>query len=106
MKMYQKLDDIVFENRNKIYGAYRLRSEYHGTLNRSLLITLGAFGLFTGGVPLLRKAPVPLPPADAGRITITEIDVTPLVKTTPALAIKSLLPPAPPKPGSHTTHHT
>jgi protein TonB len=31
-------DDIVFENRNKEYGAYRLRKKYHRTLLMALLV--------------------------------------------------------------------
>ena len=51
-------DDIVFENRNKSYGAYQLRNGYNATLNKSLLITLGAFGLFAGLAIAFRQAPV------------------------------------------------
>ena len=31
--------DIVFENKNKAYGAYELRRHYHRRLNQSLLVT-------------------------------------------------------------------
>lgn len=34
------LKEIIFENRNKLYGAYQLRSNYNRTLNRSMLIAL------------------------------------------------------------------
>ncbi len=37
------LDDIVFENRNKSYGAYPLRQEYRGVINRSTLIGAAIF---------------------------------------------------------------
>lgn len=39
------LDDIVFENRNKAYGAYELRTNYTTNINRALLIGVGFFGL-------------------------------------------------------------
>lgn len=39
------LDDIVFENRNKAYGAYELRTHYTTNINRALLIGIGFFGL-------------------------------------------------------------
>ena len=39
------LDDIVFENRNKAYGAYELRTHYTTNINRALLIGVGCFGL-------------------------------------------------------------
>ncbi len=34
------LDDIIFEKRNKAFGAYELRTNYHGRLNKSLAITV------------------------------------------------------------------
>ncbi|MER0440331.1 TonB family protein [Emticicia sp. W12TSBA100-4] len=39
------LDDIVFEHRNKAYGAYELRTHYTTNINRALLIGIGFFGL-------------------------------------------------------------
>nr|WP_299417562.1 energy transducer TonB [uncultured Emticicia sp.] len=37
------LDDILFENRNKAYGAYELRTHYITNINRALLIGVGCF---------------------------------------------------------------
>ena len=34
------LDEIVFEHRNKEYGAYDLRSSYRRILTRSMIIEL------------------------------------------------------------------
>ncbi|AFK04262.1 TonB family protein [Emticicia oligotrophica DSM 17448] len=39
------LDDIVFEQRNKDYGAYEIRTNYSQNLNRALFIGVGCFGL-------------------------------------------------------------
>lgn len=36
---HNNLDELVFENRNKAYGAYILRSDYNKNLKRSFLIT-------------------------------------------------------------------
>ena len=36
---HNNLDELVFENRNKAYGAYVLRSNYNKNLKRSFLIT-------------------------------------------------------------------
>jgi len=41
--------DILFEYRNKTYGAYILRRDYVKTLTRSLLITLGVLLVIFGG---------------------------------------------------------
>jgi protein TonB len=37
------LDDIVFEHRNKAYGAYEIRTHYTTNINRALLIGIGCF---------------------------------------------------------------
>ena len=37
------LDDMVFENRNKAYGAYDLRKTYKKTVNRSMIIGANCF---------------------------------------------------------------
>lgn len=39
--MQAELIDILFENRNKQYGAYRLRRQYNGRLLRALCISVG-----------------------------------------------------------------
>ncbi len=39
------LDEIIFEHRNKSYGAYELRTHYTTNINRALLIGIGFFGL-------------------------------------------------------------
>ena len=41
--MYQDLDDIVFEDRHKAYGAYALRKHYDHTLTKALLIGVSVF---------------------------------------------------------------
>lgn len=47
-------NEIVFENRNKAYGAYELRKNYHQTLLRALAITsVTVVGLFV--LPTLTK---------------------------------------------------
>jgi protein TonB len=38
-----KQDDIIFENRNKAYGAYFLRKGYNNFLSKSLIITITSF---------------------------------------------------------------
>jgi protein TonB len=44
----ESLDEIVFENRNKVYGAYQIRKQYKKELNRSLFIVLFMFSLSIG----------------------------------------------------------
>ena len=35
------LDDIVFENRNKEYGAYSIRKHYSERVNRAAVLAVG-----------------------------------------------------------------
>jgi periplasmic protein TonB len=39
------LEDIIFQNRNKSYGAYSLRTDYQNVIKKSLLIGISIFGL-------------------------------------------------------------
>ena len=43
LAMNESLNDIVFENRNKLYGAYALRREYGGNVQRATIIGVGIF---------------------------------------------------------------
>lgn len=45
-----KLNDIIFENRNKNYGAYAIRSAYNDSLKKSLLCLVGLVTLLFGSV--------------------------------------------------------
>jgi len=40
----QKVNDIIFANRNKDYGAYAIRSSYGNTLLKSIMIMVTGFG--------------------------------------------------------------
>ncbi|PWK28175.1 protein TonB [Arcicella aurantiaca] len=41
----ETLEDIVFQNRNKSYGAYILRADYQNVIRKSLIIGIGLFCL-------------------------------------------------------------
>ncbi|HWY09927.1 MAG TPA: energy transducer TonB [Bacteroidia bacterium] len=51
----QKLNDIVFANRNKDYGAYALRAAYNSTIFKSLSIVSSTVFLFAIGVYIFSK---------------------------------------------------
>ncbi|MCX6290729.1 MAG: energy transducer TonB [Bacteroidetes bacterium] len=58
-----RLDEILFEHRNKEYGAYQLRKSYSSTLIRSFIFSLTLLVLFFGVpflVQYLSKKPVPV----------------------------------------------
>jgi periplasmic protein TonB len=42
---FKTMDDLVFENRNHEYGAYKLRRKYDKHLSLALVLTISAFGL-------------------------------------------------------------
>lgn len=50
--MLNQLDHIIFENRNKDYGAYPIRRFYHSRLVRAWLISATLFLLIFGGILL------------------------------------------------------
>ena len=54
-KVYNDTFDIIFENRNKAYGAYQLRRAYPAMLTRAFLYALGLV-LLVFGIPLLISA--------------------------------------------------
>jgi protein TonB len=48
MNNEQKMNDIIFANRNKSYGAYQLRADYGNTLLKAIgLVILGFVSLFS-----------------------------------------------------------
>lgn len=40
---YSSMDDIIFENRNKEYGAYALRKTYSDNVTRAAMLVFGSF---------------------------------------------------------------
>lgn len=42
----QSFNELLFENRNKEYGAFAIRNSYHETITKSLAITITAVSLF------------------------------------------------------------
>ena len=45
-----KLNDVIFEKRNKNYGAYAIRSSYNNSLKKSILYLTGIVSLLFGSV--------------------------------------------------------
>lgn len=77
--MQSNLLDIIFENRNKEYGAYALRSNYNKRLILSMISTLGIVLMFiilqsfhkTRTLPYIRQVSI-IP--DAGPINISPVE--------------------------------
>ncbi len=83
------LDDIVFANRNKAYGAFSLRKGYRADVTKATLIGAALFILAMLGPSIISK----LTPADDGPVEV-EVD---LMKMPPP-PIDPLEPPPPPPP--------
>lgn len=77
--------DILFENRNKAYGAYMLRKFYNKRLIKSLAVTFGSVVLFSAFTLLPESAePVNYFASDPGFTKLTElvkkVEVKPKIK--------------------------
>ncbi len=77
MKTTEKnLDDIIFENRNKDYGAYVLRKNYNKNMMSAIIIAIVIF-LFLVSVPILANY------FNKGKTVITNVDPTVILNTKP-----------------------
>ena len=73
----KRWDDLVFENRNKEYGAYSIRKSYSENVNKGFMMSLGTALLFFI-IPLIAssfKTIEPIIPGDED--PLTKIDITP-----------------------------
>lgn len=97
MKTYQPtLDDIVFEHRNRAYGAYELRKSYHVVLRKAVLLGVGfAIIGFGSSFAYLKMHKKVVPDIVAIDLTTTVLstpeEVKPPIEEEPA-------PPPPPPP--------
>ncbi len=86
-------NDIVFQNRNKLYGAYQLRKEYNKTLSTIVLSMIGAAFLAFGIKYFIDNYKPSEEELANTKIDITQIDLTP-----PQLDKNEPPPPPPPPP--------
>lgn len=82
--------DLIFERRNKEYGAYELREEYDGYITKAVIIAVLFAGLSIGG-PMLYKILVPDPKVEKEQLI--EVD---LAKLPPPPENPNEPPPPPP----------
>ncbi len=58
-KIHMSLDDIIFEHRNKAYGAYALRQEYRANLTKAAVIgSLSMITVFLSSFVVNKKKPI------------------------------------------------
>jgi len=89
LAMEKTLNDIVFEKRNKLYGAYQLRKGYNRTMQRSVLLGV-TFFLLVMLLPDLYARLVPEPKKDAigFEVKLTTIDIKPDVTPPPPVPVE------------------
>src|SRR6185295_2388180 len=70
------LDEIVFEHRNKEYGAYELRKSYNSRVIKSFFATMALIAFAFGGVigiqQLFKEKVLPVDLKPDGKIFVTE----------------------------------
>src|SRR5471030_1736588 len=79
--------ELVFENRNKGYGAYDLRQHYAGNMVRAMAITFSGLTLLFGASIVFRSHPTV--------VQHPTIDVVHPITITPLIAKPKTEPPAP-----------
>ncbi|MGZ4090833.1 MAG: hypothetical protein ACXVNO_08965, partial [Bacteroidia bacterium] len=84
----QKVNDIIFADRNKTYGAYAIRSAYGNTIFKSLALMMFGFGSIIAVAYYMSNRPSNQP--DLGGQVVMN-DSTYIVEY-------SMTPPEPPKP--------
>jgi protein TonB len=88
------LNDIVFEGRNKVYGAYFLRRVYDKHVIRGFIISILTFVICLGGPVIWEKIK---PTAEVEKPKVSLVDLA-NIKPPPPVDPKTPPPPPPPPP--------
>jgi protein TonB len=96
MKMTgESLDELVFENRNKAYGAYVIRKEYAESLKIGLFVTSGFVGLIVLCSFVMKTEKIIEKITDVPKTDTTIVDIQPpIIDPPPPPVVK---PPSGPK---------
>ncbi len=84
-----QLDDVIFESRNKAYGAYALRQSYGKQMKRAIIGGLSLFALLVTGPLIANRMAIKKEGLDTKIIEMVEI---------PKEVEKPIVPPPPPPP--------
>jgi protein TonB len=96
--VYEGRNELVFEKKNKEYGAYQLRRGYNRTVNMALLIGIGIFVFFA----LLPKIMELLTPSEEDLLKNTQEVAIDLTEPPPIDETEPPPPPPPPPPVMET----
>lgn len=75
-----KLNDVIFENRNKNYGAYAIRTSYNDSLKKSLIYLTSIVSLLFGSVIINNK--INSSTKNEGLLILEDPKIEPLTYTT------------------------
>lgn len=102
------LDDMVFENRNKLYGAFDLRKSYANNLHKATLSGIAIALLISGSSFILAKNNKPTDSLRKVEVTIADyvepdkpieefpvLPPPPIAETPPPVLQKAFIPPVP-----------
>lgn len=79
---FESLEEMVFEHRNKSYGAYIIRRQYGNTMKRAIASMFGVSLLFAGGLAWGMNAGDEAA-ADVNTSIIVPVDITPKKEVEP-----------------------
>jgi protein TonB len=96
MNTVTELDELVFENRNKNYGAYALRQSYSKDLTKGLLIGTAVIFAFFGTMYGIHYANFNIETPQEAIITMHPVDMTPEKKIEEKKIIEAVKPPKAP----------
>ena len=80
--IHADLNDIIFDDRNKAYGAYHIRNEYSKTVWQAFALATAAFVGLTLLLFFLQKAAPKAIEQVGEMITVNEVDLTPKLPET------------------------
>ncbi len=89
----RSMDDIVFEGRNKAYGAFQLRKVYSKNMSRAMMTGILFFLLVISSPIIIRMVKGMLPAAEKEDLTMREV----ILAEPPPIDPKKPPPPPPPK---------
>ncbi|TDB66777.1 energy transducer TonB [Arundinibacter roseus] len=93
LAIHDSLTDIVFENRNKSYGAYALRKDYGGHVQRATLIGVGIFLLIFMLPQLYARLNTDPSPDEIGfEVEFSPLTIKPESKPKPPVADQAAAP--------------
>jgi protein TonB len=93
------LTDIIFENRNKSYGAYKLRKTYHRALGIGLLLNIPILFVVIFWIKQSEKQPAPTPKWEEREIMlqVNDVELADISDMPASVEVPTFVPPVVPE---------